>query len=716
MGRCLFKDPHKRHKDAKAIADMISSADPEAVSFAAELAKRATSAPAASHEAGSRPALLLVGDVANYDALHATDPAAAAKAAARMQQLLGEAVFLFDGQVADPFAPQMIGELPSVDSAIEAARKAEFDLSPEQQGENPLPVRFMLHAGEISMHDGSVVGPAIDQALGVLKQIAPLKLVISDAFLKVGRGNLRVHDAGAKAGVKLFEIVPAEPTLIEVTTAELDEIAAAEEAEEKALAAVKAQKKKKRTLVAAAAAAIVVAGGSVAMMRMWSHTREQQASTASAASTPTALPPATAATPRHVLLQPFAVEGTDPALADRANAIRLASMEVLRGFPEIRISDAAAPDVATIGATLRAGAAGPEIVPKAGSATGPAAAVPDAASGVQSVVQWVASQVKMHPRTLDTPAEALNAFADAVTASAANDASKTDASLRAAIKADPKFLPAQVAAMNFFEAAGKDKDALDAARQVAALEPGNVDALRKVAHAELKAGDVREAFGAYNQILKKDRSDTEALNMYGRYAFAVNDAGRFNAALARLKKVKPAEVAVHDPDLLVASGRMEAAIDKYYDVEVIVPNNPHLALKIGRISVLRRSMPIAELELKKLQTSDPNYGYHILKAYMAAGANQRAEAESELKAALAASRPGDDYWTSAAEIYAMFADAKNAIQALETANARKEPTASYLLSDPLFGYLQSDPRYLAVRAKLAAQQDEMREALTRVTL
>ena len=46
-------------------------------------------------------------------------------------------------------------------------------------------------------------------------------------------------------------------------------------------------------------------------------------------------------------------------------------------------------------------------------------------------------------------------------------------------------------------------------------------------------------------------------------------------------------------------------------------------------------MPVADIEIGKLLKSDPNYGFHILKAYVAAQQNSKPNAEAELKSALA---------------------------------------------------------------------------------
>src|SRR5260370_12361657 len=92
-----------------------------------------------------------------------------------MQQLLGEAVFLFDGQIVDPFGPRMIAEMPSAENALEAARKGEFDFSPEQQSDNAIAVRMLLHYGDVTTRDGVVVGTAVEKAAEILALLPPGK-------------------------------------------------------------------------------------------------------------------------------------------------------------------------------------------------------------------------------------------------------------------------------------------------------------------------------------------------------------------------------------------------------------------------------------------------------------------------------------------------------------------------------------------------------------
>jgi len=131
--------------------------------------------------------------------------------------------------------------------------------------------------------------------------------------------------------------------------------------------------------------------------------------------------------------------------------------------------------------------------------------------------------------------------------------------------------------------------------------------------------------------------------------------------------------------------------------------------------VLRHSTEMADRELQKLEQLNAAYESHLLKAYIAAQA-KRAGVDAELKAAEALSQPGSDYWTSAAEVAAIGGNVSGTLAALERAAERKEPTAGYVLTNRLFAFLASEPRYLKVREKFAAQQNEVRAALANVAL
>jgi tetratricopeptide (TPR) repeat protein len=710
LGSCLFKDPFKRLDTVKALTTAIEKADPEVVLHTQQLEKKIASPAAAASD--RRRSILMIADVAGHDALAAADPEAAAQATARMQQILGESVYLFDGQVVDPFGTRLVAELPSVESALEAGRKGEFDFSPSQQEGEPIQVRMLLHAGELEMRDGTPSGPSIDKALATLAQLTPNQLFITEDFVKEGRGNVRLRDAGARAGVKLYTIVPPEPapptiTEPEPTTAELEAEDAAV-AEVEAMIASAARRKRTLTIAGIAMLLLLILGGAGFM---WSRRGGDAVAVAPAA--PTGPLPATAEHPRTVFLAAFTIDVADPVVIDRANAVRLGAMEILRTFPELRVADAVGNDVAPFSAHVRSAAAGPELVATSGSKTSPPAALIDTASGIRTIVPWVLAEVHGKPRP-EGAAVAVNSFVDAVVARSRNDAAGTDAAVRAAVAADPKFLPAQLLAMELFASNGHEADAIAAARQVVALDPENLGAARKIARASLMSGDLDQAFALFDLVLRRDPKDAEALNHTARYALAAGDGAKFNAILARLATLPQIQVEAHQPDQLAAAGRIDAAIQGYYTIEETAADNSALALKIGRLAVLRHSLPIAEIELKKLAQSDPLYSQHMLAAYIAAEQHDRAKAVQELTTALGAAVPGDESWTYAAEVHALLNDTPGLLVALEKAAQRKEPTASYVMAHPLFRYLASDPRFLQLKVKLTAQQGEIRTALAQV--
>jgi tetratricopeptide (TPR) repeat protein len=710
LGLCLFKDPFQRVPHLKALVEAIEKGDGDAAAFAQQLEKKVvTRVPAAGE---SHRTLLFVADVANYDALAAESPERAARAAARMQQILGESVYLFDGRVIDPLGTRMIAELPSVEAALEAGRKGEFDFS-SQPAADSVEVRMLLHAGAVEMRDGVAVGAAVEKAMATLPLLPPNALFISEEFVKEGRGNVRLRDAGAKAGLKLFTIVPPEPVAAPMTemtpsTGELEaEHAAVMEAQ-----AVVAKANSRRTILlvgAAAALLLLVIGAAVAMMWVRGRSRE-------AAPVPTAAAPArptgpTAENPTKVYVAPFVVD--DPALQARADAIRLGATEILKSFPELRVVGVAAPDTVTLSARVRPGSSGPELLPVAGATSAPAVPLLDNASGIRAVVAQTLAEARAQPRQFAV-ADALNSFADAVVARSVNDSARADAALRASMASDPKFLPAQFMAMQFYADTGKSAESLAAAKQVALLDPRNVDAARRVARASLESGDLQQAFTFYDMVLDRLPDDAESLNLVARYAASANDTARFNATLLRLKRVPALQVAAHEPDLLAAAGRLDMAVKRYYEAASNGADNASLALKSGRLHVLRHSPALADEELKKLAVSDPLYGYPMLKAYIAAENQNAAEAKKELASALAASAPGDDSWTCAAEVHTILNDTGSVLTALEKAAQRKEPTAAYVMANPLFRYLASEPRFQKVRDDLTAQQAEVRRALAGV--
>src|SRR5207245_1411149 len=85
-------------------------------------------------------------------------------------------------------------------------------------------------------------------------------------FTRRGRGNVRLRDSGAKAGVKLYTIVPAEKPAPVVEEVEAEEVGADEEAAAAEAALVAAKKKKQTMLIGAAAAVVVIIAGGAGVL------------------------------------------------------------------------------------------------------------------------------------------------------------------------------------------------------------------------------------------------------------------------------------------------------------------------------------------------------------------------------------------------------------------------------------------------------------------
>ncbi|HEX7705137.1 MAG TPA: protein kinase [Thermoanaerobaculia bacterium] len=712
LGRCLFRDPARRLAGVKEVSDAIERADPRIPGIVAELEKTLVVPDARASD--ERRKLLLVADLADYDSLRVTDEAAAMRCAARMQQILGESVYLFDGKVLDPFGACVIAELPSVDAALEAARKGEFDVAPENQEGDILRVRLLLHAGEVAMVEGVPGGPAIERALAALAQVPAGTLFVSEEFVKEGRGKVRLRDAGAKGGVKLYTIVPGEPQVVAETEVDLSTGSFASEAESEMAARLSmeaAQQARQRMFVLAAALLALVIFGAAGLMWMRqagdrAPVEQVQATAALEDSGPTE------ANPRIVHIAPFDVDSDDPVMLDRATAIRFVASAILRTRRELRLVEEEEPESLTV--TVRVRGKGEEAVITALAAqTSESAPLTDVSSGVNLVTRAVLTAAKSKPPAEVTPV-AMNAFGEAAMARAAGETRRAENALRTALAADDKFLPAQLLAMELFASMGRDADALAAARQVMALDASNVAATRTAARASLIGGDLRQSFALYSAVIERVPNDSEALNLFARFAAATGDVERFTKYVGRLRGLPSFQVTAHEPDIIAASGRIDTAIQRYYAIEEKEPNNAALALKIGRLAILRHSMPIAQLELKKLEHLDPLYGRHLLKAYIDAENRRRKDAVASLEKALVAMMPGDSYWTSAAEVYAIMADTRGTLDALEKAAHRKEPTAAYVLANPLFRYLENEPRFRQLQTRLIAQQAEIKAAFEAV--
>jgi serine/threonine protein kinase/tetratricopeptide (TPR) repeat protein len=762
IGMCLFKDPERRPATAGEVRRAILRAAPELYSINLPIdssdlpgeakaappaiglpidsgdllrqARVAATPPAASYSASAAPlsvptrdGVIWVAELANFSELEIDEPSRGRKVAARMQQILGEAAHLFDGTVSDVAGPRMIAEMPDVSRAYLAGRKGEQDLADVFDGREPKPqVRMLLHAGSLNPADASIAGDAVEELDDTLTTVPPGRLFMTQKFVSRSGGILNTERAAGVSG-SLYVGVPGEqddPESVAVRVVAPDQNATIATQQPDRLSAPKdpadlttvVQAPGSRLRILGAAAALVIALSATVVW--FSSHREPPVPAVAIADDDS---PPTPSHPHTIALSSLTSDVSDSDLSDRAAKARGAAIEILRSLPQLRVAAEAGNGADVFGGRVRRTAAGDEIIPlhTAGKLrTGKVATFADAASGAQALVAWTCTQLRVPPPAMSGSKDAFNDFADAVAAyTAKKPESVVDRSLKASLSADPAFVSAQMFAMRVYSERGDIRRAADSARQVLSRNAGNVNALEMMARISSAVGDAVSSIGYWNLTLENDPKNIAAINALGHFALAGNDPSVFERALARLRDAGAANLGeLHEPDLLVASGRIDAAVDKYYDIELKQPDNPALALKIGRLSVLRHSASIADIELKKLQKLDPNYSAHLLEAYIAAQSGQSGGAAIELQMAAKSSPIGGDLYTSAAEIAAMTADTKGVVASLEKALKNSEPTATYVLSDPLFGYLRSDPGFRRVRDSFVAQQEAIKSALLRVKL
>lgn len=748
LGRCIFKDPAKRYASAKAFVDDVRKSDPTvaklpmtAPSPSPSLAPP-PSVPAPAPAIAAEPALaaatptvetplaestipaapkvaltdmaLVVADLPGYETIRQSDPARADRLAGKLQQILGEAIYLFDGRVPDPFGPRIVGELPGAKGAIDAARKAlidieDFNVSSHREA---IDARIVVHYGAAGESGSRVVGPALEIANEALASLPSLRLHVSESALKQAQMKPAGPAVGRVKGVGFFQ-PEASPEAVEVLDAEaaIPDADGREGADGEAVASGPARTKFPLSVIAAAAIVVIVVVVGLVSAVMWKKGRASNlnapARVATGQSRQRQMPQV-----RTVAIDPFTVESADPQSAVLGAKLRLATIEVLRSQPQILIGDDKSPGVIRFGAQIRDATAGLEFVPISGSQPGQPAAISTIADTSSRYVTWILDQLKLPPDKFVMPAAAVfEQFATAVAeyyAPGGADSPIPVSLMQSVIKADENFLPAQRFALKLFAEKGDEEAALAAGNKVLELDPNNIEVLRQVARWNARNGDPVAALTRFRTILGRDPMDGEALEAVGLYALGVGDEARFRKVLGRIGKQPPGTSMLHEPDFTFYSGHMDRAVLQYYDVETQDPNNPVLNLKIGRIAVLRHSMQMAQVELEKLQKLDPSYGYHLLKAYMLAEQRDTAGATAELKIAQGAARWSDQPFTASAEVYAIANDAHGVVESLKTAADRGEPTGFYILNNPIFRYLENDAQFAQVRVELQSDIEQLK--------
>jgi hypothetical protein len=653
--------------------------------------------------------VFLLAELPYHELLRKRDAPKAMKLEARMQQILGEAVYLHDGRVIDSIGPRMIAIMPDSHQAVDAALKGRLDLLNHNRGQPAsgeiVEAALVVHAGP-PVSDGSAFSsPTVAAGLQLLRSMQPGQLLISEKVLREAGAMVPPSAAGEAGGARFFEPPLEEPKPAPPKPPKDVPIAASVPAPTPV-----GRKKLPLRLIAVAGGAVALIVVALVLLR-----RPDQVPQTGAPADPLREAAAQPPPPKQrVMIQPV-TRPSDAAGAAHVARIEQIVAELMRRNSRIEVADAADATPLTIAVTPGKPVT---VAPAVGSQSGTAVPVEPAGAAAAHILGFFADALSI-PRHELTSSDAaiMSRLAEAVAAYRQSDRRgrpRALALLQKVIDADPTFLAALRLGIDWFAEGGERSRAVQAAERLLVHEPGDLVVRSKAAFWQIEEGKPVQALPHLAALLRADGSNREALLAVGRIALSAGDDAKFRGAVARLRRLDGASV-LHEPDLLAAKGQIDAAVKAYYELERADPMNAALALKIGRIAVLRHSLPIAELELDKLRKLDRRYGYPLLQAYVSAENKFVGDALKSLQQAQEAATWKDDPFTSSAEIFAILND-RRVLESLKAAESRGEATASYILTNPLFRYLGTESEYAALKARLEQHRGQLRAGLADISL
>lgn len=783
VGRCLQKAPDKRYQRADEIVADLRKIEPNIDRLAARRTVAPTTA-APAPEAAAAPAWIVVCELPYHELLRRKDPERAARLETRMQQFLGEAVYLFDGKVLDSLGPRMVAAMPDAESALRAAQKGIADIVEYNMSNAAEPVepRTVVHHGELVAVAGKPGGAGLEIAHAVLEAMEPMQTLVSEPVIRaLGLASVPAP-AGAFRGVNFYAAptlsasAPAAPPPVASAPAPppapppvaavprpaappasvLDEAAAEgepSEGEGDAMPAPPVAKKKSAMGLVAAAAAVVVLGGAAGAFFLLRKNEAPPAAVetvaaATVAPEPAPAPPppptntAPAINPSEIYLAELAVESAstaattdtavappaappDPKLVATARDLGALTGSLLRLEPSLTFVDSAAPTSRVLGGVVRKDATGVVVVPTLvegekvtqGDPIALPAKAKDNYEPALELARWMARRLGKDLDTLVSPsAAATRAYVDAIAQQRGGDDAKATAAAKKAVAADAKYLRAHELLHALYVKAGARDDAYRSAVAIAALDPANLEIRKELARLEAARGNAPKAIEYVSALLSAKGDDPEVLTLVGEYALAVADEGKFDTVVARLASLRAPNPRLHRPDLPLARGRVDASVKEYYKVQETQQDNPWLSLKIGRLAVIRRSDSIIEVEKARQERLADPYTLPMMNAFIAAGKNDAATADAEIARAEAAPVRADDHYTLVAEVNVLLNRQRQVLAALDSAVARSEPSLTYIVSSPLFGYLETDPRFTKLKRTIREKTGALSAALQKITL
>lgn len=682
---------------------------------------------------------LFVAELPYYELLLKKEPARAVQLSAKMQQILGEAVYLFDGEVVDSIGPRMIGIVPDSANALRAARRALADLA-EHNAEHvddgeAIEPRMVLHRDEIVRRELAVEGSGVDLVTRLVGSLEPMQMLVSETLLHAaGEKGTPVGEFG---GVQFCQL-PAEmseeaapvstepdPSVTGRASSPPVELRAARvaspgsttaAASAEPVPAARTASKNKIVPMAAGLGIIVLSGAATAFYFM----KADDVTTARPVATVAA--PKTPAGPPKLFIEPFTITSSDATITANAALLGPVVAELLRQSGKVEIAEAPEGSVLRLSGKP-AGDPAAGLVPQlTGKGDGPALQLQDGGAAATQLVTWVGQALNVSTASL-IPARpgAMDSFARAAAQYRSGDAARrrnAQVAIEEAIQRDPDYVPAQRLALEIHSSIGDRKRSIAAGERLVELGAADRALTEKLLVWKVEEGRPVDALAHAGAILAKNPSDLMALQAVARYAISAGEEKIFQRAVQKIEAIATPEdeAFIHRADLFAAAGDNDRAAKAYYEVEAREPNNPVLALKIGRIAALRESWEIADLELKKLQRLNPDYGAPMLEAYIAAKKRDVATVGPHLAKAIGGATWRDDVHTHAAEIYALLSQKTRVIESLEKAAARGEANITPVLLKQPFYYIGYDSRSSTLKQQMEQQRENLKRALFAIRL
>lgn len=714
IGRCLFKKPDSRYPDGAALQSELEQLEP-GVSARAAYPRADRGAAAAAPESRTEVTTLFVADIPFWNLLERSDPDKAQRIAARMQQMLGESIYLSDGEVIDSLGSLMVALIPDASGAVTAAYRSLDELSLAAAAGEAIEPRILLVRGEIERRGAEVFGPVVEHAFRTLSDLAPGQLLVGERVFSnagVDPGGPAVGESGGESLYVLplrrdEEELNADET-VAISDPSLTSHVLGDETVAVAPQGAPARRASSGKLLVVVLALLILVAALVAAF-LWMRPREARANPVRSQTPAAASAKALVAVPLPSE-EEYSAESLPVARGSAAALKRL-----LGGRSDVTLIDESRGDATHLtfeevggaegGVTLR-----PRI--RNGEA-GPVVTLEDEDAAVREVITWTAGVLGLPAAGIVPPQGAAASFAAASLAALEGRMEVAAAAAERSTSAGPEWLPAWELAMEAHEAAGNRDQALAAAAQVARLDPADLGVREKLALAAVESGSPVSAIPHVSTILARRPDHPRALEIVGRYSLAAADGPRFDRVVSRLEKRSDSATmrTLHRGDVHAVAGDLDQAIARYFETEEKEPRNAALVFKIGRAAALRNSFETAQLELDKLRELDPDVGARVLEAYILAQRDEPARVPQLLELAQRNARWNDDVWTWSAEIWAKLGERQRVTQALERALARGEANYAFVLRQKPFFYLGYDARGQKLVDTMERRRRELKSAL-----